>query len=327
MPKIYLICNPITCSDIVNTLISQRSYSTFFKETELNISKVPTDNYVSELGLVQINYLIRGILNSSKLKEIKDANLSLPTHVFTSISISSIETALRVYAAVSAIDPNSRIEVCPYINNVVRNIDKKTLPIRNRKILQKINNSRLTEDTIQINNSISFNDYTTVNISKFIAKMTNYLNIGLNSIVFCDYTFIRDFIKTIIKDFGEDIEPTSIFEIDKNALYQCKKVYPIYGTSSNYKMEGDFYTYSYNNKRLPLLPYWRSSGIQKRVIPYITEDVINSCLGKDIIEKYIKKYPYNKNKRNVKNSKNITISGILVSSNSSYQSMVNALTK
>ena len=323
MSKIYLICNPITCSDIVNTLISQRSYSTFFKETELNISKVPTDNYVSELGLVQINYLIRGILNSSKLKEIKDTNLSLPTRVFTSISISSIETALRVYAAVSAIDPNSRIEVCPYINNVVRNIDKKTLPIRNRKILQKINNSRLTEDTIQINNSISFNDYTTVNISKFIP----YMSSRGTSIVFCDYTFIRDFIKTIIKDFGEDIEPTSIFEINITPSYQCKKVYPIYGTSSNYKMEGDFYTYSYNNKRLPLLPYWRSSGIQKRVIPYITEDVINSCLGKDIIEKYIKKYPYNKNKRNVKNSKNITISGILVSSNSSYQSMVNALTK
>lgn len=320
MSKIYLICNPITCSDIVNTLISQRSYSTFFKETELNISKISTDNYVSELGLVQINYLIRGILNSSKLKDIKDANLS--TSIFTSISISSIETALRVYAAISAIDPKSRINVCPYINNVVRNIDKKTLPIRNRKILQKINNLRLTEDTIQIDNSINFNDYTTVNIIKFIS----YMSTRTSSIVFCDYTFIRDFIKTIIKDFGEDIEPTSIFEIDMGATRQCKKVYPIYGTSSNYKMEGDFYTYSYNNKRLPLLPYWRSSGIQKRVIPYITEDVIKSCLGKDIIEKYIKKYPYNKNKANMKNSKNIIISGISVN-NSSYQSMVDALTK
>jgi hypothetical protein len=326
MPKLYLICNPITCSDIVNTLISQRSYSTYFKETELNISKVPSDNYVSELGLVQINYLIKGILNSSKLDKIKDADLSIPTRVFTSISISSIETALRVYAAVSAISPKYRIEVCPYINNVVRNIDKKTLPIRNRKILQKINNSRLTEDIIQFNNSINYNDYMTVNISKFWLKMTTSLTRHLNSIVFCDYTFIRDFIKSITKDFGEDIEPTSIFEIDKNTK-ECKKIYPIYGTSSNYKMEGDFYTYSYNNKRLPLLPYWRSTGIQKRVIPYITEDVIKSCLGRDIIEKYIKKYPYNKNKKNIKNSKNTIISGIPISNNNSFHEMVVALTK
>ena len=323
--KLYLICNPITCNDIVNTLISQRSYSAYFKEKDLNLSKVPTDNYVSDIGLVQINYLINAIFNNPALNCIKD--IDIKSGVFTSISIGSLETALRVYGIIKSIGPYSKIEILPNVNNIVRNIDKKTLPIRNRKLLQKINNHKLTEGIIKFDSKIDMSKYTTVSISGFkshIEKLTD------NAILFCDYTFIRDLIKSINKDFGEDIEPTSIFEFEfgTTSFNYLKKIYPIYGVSSNYKMEGEFYTYAFNNKRLPLLPYWRSSGIQKRIIPFITKDIIKSCAGMDIIEKYIQKYPYNKDKVNIKTNKDTyNIGGKIIHTNTSYERILINLTK
>jgi len=324
--KLYLICNPITCSDIVNALISQRSYSTYFKDKDLNLSKVPTDNYVSNIGLVQINYLINAILNNTALDCIKDIDIT--GNVLTSISIGSLETALRVYGVIKTIGAESKIKIQPYVNNVVRNIDKKTLSIRNRRLLQKINNYKLKEGMIDFDAKIDMSKYTMVNISDFKKDMSK--SIAGNRVLFCDYTFIRDLIKSINKDFGEDIEPTSIFEFDVNStkFEYLKKIYPIYGVSSDYKMEGDFYTYAFNNKRLPLLPYWRSSGIQKRIIPFITKDIIKSCTGVDILEKYIEKYPYNKDKMNTKDNKNTyNIGGKIIHTNTSYERILIDLTK
>ena len=301
-PKIYLVCNPLTCYDIIRSLKNQRSYSSYFSVNS-NLSKIPVDNYVSSIGVTQIDYLVQEIRKSGNDKPLyqlgnvqKQNKNGKTTRVYSSITCSSIETALRVFESYS----DFSVKVIPNINNVVHNLKQPDLGKRNRALLENINNRKLKEDMIDVKSVTSSNigRYCSISLNEFDSFLKTLTE---DAVVFCDYVFISQYLRRLQSGFNEVIEPTSVFELEKDGakIKFTKKVYPAFGAASSYKKEGSYYFYKFKDKLLPLLPLWIKNPSNNRSVnkpvPFITDDIIKPCINSQYIKKYLEKTPYKTN--------------------------------